>query len=60
METTEQLRSRDKRDSTRAIAPLNPAADATIIDTDQKTLAEVISAAVDLVKELLNKRWHGV
>jgi cytidylate kinase len=58
--TREQLRSRDERDSTRAIAPLNPAADATIIDTDQKTLAEVISAAVDLVKELLNKRWHGV
>ena len=58
--TREQLRSRDERDSTRAIAPLNPAADATIIDTDQKTLTEVISAAVDLVKEHLNKRWHGV
>jgi len=58
--TREQLRSRDERDSTRAIAPLNAAADATIIDTDQKTLAEVISAAADLVKEHLNKRWHGV
>jgi cytidylate kinase len=58
--TTEQLRSRDERDSTRALAPLNPASDATIIDTDQKTLAEVISAAADLVKEHLNKRWHGV
>jgi len=58
--TREQLRSRDERDSTRAIAPLNPAADATIIDTDQKTLTEVISAAADLVKEHLNKRWHGV
>jgi cytidylate kinase len=58
--TREQLRSRDERDSTRAIAPLNPAADATIIDTDQKTLTEVISAAAGLVKEHLNKRWHGV
>ncbi len=59
-ETLEQLRARDERDSTRAIAPLNPASDATIIDTDQKTLPEVISAAADLVKEHLNKRWHGV
>jgi CMP/dCMP kinase len=59
-ETLEQLRARDERDSTRAIAPLNPAPDATIIETDQKTLPEVISAAADLVKEHLNKRWHGV
>jgi CMP/dCMP kinase len=59
-ETLEQLRDRDQRDSTRAIAPLNPAPDATIIETDQKTLPEVISAAADLVKEHLNKRWHGV
>jgi cytidylate kinase len=59
-ETLEQLRARDERDSTRAIAPLNPASDATIIDTDQKTLPEVISAAAGLVKEHLNKRWHGV
>ncbi len=58
--TMEQLRTRDERDSTRALAPLNPASDATIIDTDQKNLAEVISAAADLVKEHLNKRWHDV
>jgi CMP/dCMP kinase len=57
--TLEQLRARDKRDSTRTIAPLNPASDATIINTDQKTLPEVISAASDLVKEHLKDRWHG-
>ncbi len=59
-ETLEQLRARDERDSTRALSPLNPASDATIIDTDQKTLPEVISAATDLVKEHLSKRWHDV
>jgi cytidylate kinase len=59
-ETLERLRTRDARDSTRALSPLNPASDATIIDTDQKTLAEVISAAADLVKEHLNERWHSV
>ncbi|MCX6093985.1 MAG: (d)CMP kinase [Candidatus Bipolaricaulota bacterium] len=51
--TLRELLVRDRRDSTRAIAPLNPASDATIIDTDRKTLAEVISEAVDLVKERL-------
>ncbi len=58
--TLAELRARDTRDSTRAVAPLNPAEDATIIDTDQKTLPQVISAAADLVKEHLSKRWHGV
>jgi len=56
--TLRELRVRDERDSTRAVAPLNPASDATIIDTDQKTLPQVISAATDLVKEHLDKRWH--
>ncbi|MDD5265177.1 MAG: (d)CMP kinase [Candidatus Bipolaricaulis sp.] len=51
--TLHELLVRDRRDSTRAIAPLNPASDATIIDTDRKTLAEVISEAADLVKERL-------
>jgi cytidylate kinase len=58
--TLSGLRTRDERDSTRTLAPLNPACDATIIDTDRKTLPQVISAATDLVKEHLNKRWHGV
>ncbi|MDD4903310.1 MAG: (d)CMP kinase [Candidatus Bipolaricaulis sp.] len=51
--TLRDLVVRDRRDSTRTIAPLNPASDATIIDTDRKTLAEVISEAADLVKERL-------
>lgn len=59
-DTLRELQARDDRDSTRAIAPLNAACDATIIDTDQKTLPQVISAAADLVKEHLDKRWHDV
>ncbi len=58
--TLRELRARDERDSTRAVAPLNPASDASIIDTDQKTLPQVISAATNLVKEHLDKRWHDV
>jgi len=48
-----EMATRDKRDKSRSLAPLKPADDATIIHTDRKTLAEVISEAIDLVKERL-------
>lgn len=50
-----ELIVRDKRDSERAIAPLKPASDATIIQTDQKPLEEVISVASNLVRDRLGK-----
>jgi CMP/dCMP kinase len=53
-----ELTVRDKRDSERAVAPLKPAADATIIETDRKSLTEVISEASNLVKDRLeNVAW---
>lgn len=54
--TLNEIRTRDVRDRTRAISPLNPARDAIIIDTDRKSLAEVISEAIDLVKGRLGER----
>jgi len=48
-----EMATRDRRDKSRSIAPLKPAEDATIIRTDRKPLAEVISEAIDLVKERL-------
>ena len=57
--TLREIIRRDERDSTREIAPLNPASDATIIDTDRKTLTEVISEAIHLVKERLEGRWDN-
>lgn len=54
--TLQELVTRDERDSTRAIAPLIPASDATIINTDRKTLEEVISEAQYLVKEQSGRR----
>jgi len=57
--TLREIIRRDERDSTREIAPLNPASDATIINTDQKTLTEVISEAIHLVKERLEGRWDN-
>lgn len=54
--TLNEILTRDVRDRTRAISPLNPARDAIIIDTDRKRLAEVISEAIDLVKGRLGER----
>lgn len=52
--TLHEIITRDQRDRTRTIAPLNPASDATIINTDQKGLSEVISEAIALVEERLH------
>lgn len=45
----EELKVRDKRDSERAYAPLRPAVDAVVIDTDRLTLPEVVEKIMQLV-----------
>lgn len=42
---------RDKLDSSRAASPLRPADDATIIDTSDLTMDEVITAVIEAYKE---------
>ena len=42
----EDIRKRDERDRTRAVAPLVPAADAVVIDTSEMTVEEAIAAAI--------------
>lgn len=57
-QVAQELMERDKRDSERAVAPLKPARAATIIDTDHKSLKDVISEASNLVKDRLeNIAW---
>ena len=59
-EMVRELEVRDRRDSERALAPLKPAADATIIETDRKSLKEVISEASNLVRDRLEDgAWAG-
>jgi len=58
-ETLAELAVRDHRDETRAVAPLKPARDATIIHTDRKALAEVISEASNVVKGRLGRHCRG-
>lgn len=42
---------RDEMDSSRATSPLRPAVDATIIDTSELTLEQVLESLIELVKE---------
>lgn len=47
--TTEEMRTRDHRDSTRAHAPLRPADDAVVVDTTSIPLEEVVARLYDHV-----------
>lgn len=53
------LRDRDHRDSTRAVAPLQAAADAVHIDSSRLTIDEVIARAEQIVAEKL-KQYSSV
>ncbi len=54
----QDLRDRDRRDSTRAAAPLKPAADAVILDSSALTIEEVIARAEQIVADRLNQHSH--
>ncbi|MGB9143397.1 MAG: (d)CMP kinase [Aestuariivirga sp.] len=46
----EDIKTRDKRDSTRMTAPLLTASDATVLDTSEMTIEAAIAAAIALVR----------
>ncbi len=48
----EELKERDKRDQERAVAPLRPADDAVIIDTDKLGIDEVVMEVMSIVKHV--------
>lgn len=47
----EDIRARDERDSNRAVAPLKPADDATVIDSTDLTIDEVCEQVTGLVRK---------
>ncbi len=47
-----EMEARDKRDSSRAVAPLKPAGDAIIIDTSDLSINEVLEKVYRLVEEV--------
>jgi CMP/dCMP kinase len=52
----EELRERDRRDRTRAESPLQPAADAVIIDSTRLSLDEVVAQVAAIITERLAAR----
>lgn len=50
-EVEDNVRERDERDSSRAVAPLRAAAEAVLIDTDTLTIAQVTERIVALARE---------
>ena len=46
----EDVRRRDRIDSTRQVAPLRPAADALIVDSTTMSIADVVTLALDLAE----------
>jgi cytidylate kinase len=55
----EEIRERDRRDRSRADSPLRPAPDATIIDSTDLSLDQVIERASALVEHYLGNREQG-
>lgn len=53
---TREIAERDSRDRNRMISPLRPASDAVVLDTTSLSLAEVVSRATDLVREVIARR----
>ncbi len=49
----QDLRTRDQRDSRRSVAPLRPAADATILDTTELGIDQVMEKTIALVRKNL-------
>ena len=52
----EDVRVRDKRDSSRSEAPLRPAEDAALIDTSELSIEDAIEAARAIVADRLNRK----
>ena len=50
-EVAEQIKLRDHLDSTRAVAPLKPAADSLVINTDNMTPDEVVDKMIEFMRE---------
>ena len=52
------IQARDERDSTRSVAPLRPAEDAVIVDTDALTADDVFALVSRRIDELFRKGGH--
>ena len=54
-EVRAEMERRDRADGARAVAPMRPAADAVVIDTDGKTIEQVSGEIVALIRTRLDE-----
>jgi cytidylate kinase len=54
----EQIRERDRTDSSRSTAPLRKADDAVELSTDGLSIGEVTEKVLNLIREILDKENH--
>ena len=53
----QQIVERDQRDQNRAVAPLLPARDASVLDTSELTIQEACTRALEIVMEYQNAHF---
>ena len=54
--TLEEVKERDHRDSSRAVAPLKAADDAILVDTGPMSIEQVVDRIVDLAQQYIASR----
>jgi len=54
-----ELAERDRRDAERAVAPMRPAEDAVVIETDGRSVEDVVSLVLRLIEERYGCAQHG-
>ncbi len=58
-EIVAELAERDQRDATRAVAPMRPAEDAIVVDTDGRSIEDVVETVVAIVRQRCGCADHG-
>lgn len=54
-----ELAERDRRDAERAVAPMRPAEDAVVIDTDGRSIEDVVRLVLRVIEERCACAQHG-
>ncbi len=54
-----ELAERDRRDAERAVAPMRPAEDAVVIDTDGRSIEDVVRLVIKVIEERCACARHG-
>ncbi|PIU32346.1 MAG: hypothetical protein COT06_03190, partial [Syntrophobacteraceae bacterium CG07_land_8_20_14_0_80_61_8] len=56
----DQIAARDRADRERQVAPLQPAADACLLDTSRLSIEQVVNRLLELLDDKRKSSRHGV